>query len=54
MTDTDFCPAEAIKAQERFCEEHNVPLFAPAFGICPHCGTNIYASHQLFYPLRGE
>lgn len=54
MTDNDFCPADAVKAQEQFCEEHNVPLFAPAFGICPHCGKNIYASHKRFFPLRGE
>lgn len=33
---------KAIEAQERFCEEHDVPRFAPHNGYCFRCGNNIY------------
>lgn len=35
-----FNPAEAEKAQEDYCNKHNVPHFAPMF--CYQCGQNIY------------
>ena len=39
----DYNPQCAIEAQKKFCEEHNVPNFAPAFdGTCFTCHTNIY------------
>lgn len=37
-----YSPKMAIKAQERYCEEHEVPCFAPSNGRCPRCGHNIY------------
>lgn len=29
-------------AQEEYCEEHGVPLFAPISGICHNCFRSIY------------
>ena len=34
--------AEAVKAQERYCDEHEIPIFAPRNGLCSWCGRNIY------------
>ena len=42
MNDLIFDPAAAAKAQENYCEQHEVPMFAPSNGICDHCGRNIY------------
>ena len=33
---------KARQAQEKYCEEHNPPHFAPASGVCWRCGNNIY------------
>ena len=33
---------KAAKAQERYCNEHEIPVFAPCNGWCNHCGRNIY------------
>ena len=38
----NFHPEKAAKAQEAYCDEHEVPMFAPRDGICEHCGYNIY------------
>ena len=41
----EHCPYDiqkAIAAQEKFCNDHNVPLFAPTDGRCFKCGDNIY------------
>lgn len=37
-----FNHTKAQKAQEAYCDEHEIPTFAPAGGICPRCGYNIY------------
>lgn len=37
-----FNPKSAAKAQEAYCDEHEIPMFAPISGICPRCGYNIY------------
>lgn len=39
---SEYNPAKAIKAQERYCDENWRPLFAPSDGLCPRCGRNIY------------
>lgn len=39
---SEYNPTEAIAAQDRYCEEHELPRFAPLDGICPSCGRNIY------------
>ena len=42
----EHCPYDiqkAIAAQEKFCNDHNVPLFAPTDGRCFKCGDNIYS-----------
>lgn len=44
---------EAIKAQERFCEENNVPRFAPYDGFCNTCGRDIYETRNE-YAFNGE
>ena len=30
-----------IKAQEKYCKDHKVPMFAPELGYCPHCHSDI-------------
>ena len=41
---------KAIKAQEAYCDEHEIPLFAPRNGWCTSCGRNIYEP----YTYRGH
>ncbi len=38
-----FDSARVIEAQKKYCEEHGVPMFAPANGICFRCGCDIYS-----------
>jgi len=33
---------KAIKAQEAYCNEHEIPMFAPRNGWCTRCGRNIF------------
>ena len=33
---------KARQAQKKYCEEHNLPHFAPESGVCWRCGNNIY------------
>jgi len=40
--ENEFDVQKAIKAQKRYCEEKEKPLFAPPDGICRNCKTNIY------------
>ena len=37
-----FNPESAAAAQEAYCEEHGIPMFAPKNGCCPNCCRNIY------------
>ena len=50
MTGTTYDPIEAAKAQERYCNEHEIPVFAPRNGWCHSCGRNIYEP----YTYRGR
>lgn len=43
-----FDTIDAAAAQKRYCEEHEIPLFAPSNGWCSCCGRNIYEP----YPVR--
>lgn len=45
-----FDPIEAAKAQEAYCDQHEVPMFAPSNGWCNACGRNIYEP----YTYRGR
>ena len=38
----NFNPRRAKAAQEAYCDEHEIPMFAPHDGICPHCSRSIY------------
>lgn len=38
----NYDPIEAAKAQEDYCNENEVPRFAPGNGWCSSCGRNIY------------
>ena len=38
----NFDPKKASAAQEKYCDEHEIPCFAPHDGICERCGRNIY------------
>lgn len=42
MSDPNFDPTAAAKAQEAYCDQHEFPMYAPANGICYRCGMNIY------------
>lgn len=42
MTAFEFNPKKAIKAQDAYCDEHEIPLFAPHDGLCFRCGRSIY------------
>lgn len=33
---------QAANAQAKYCEDHELPMFAPANGWCGHCGRNIF------------
>lgn len=37
---------KSIEAQEKYCEEKNLPHFAPKSGICWRCRKNIYDMHK--------
>ena len=39
--------AEAEAAQEKYCETHGAPMFAPQGGYCPSCGWNIYMPDRI-------
>ena len=43
-TTETYNPALACAAQEKYCEQNNLPMFAPYSGYCWHCGQNIYAA----------
>ena len=43
----------SIICQRRYCEEHNLPHFAPSDGVCYHCHNNIYSPH-IVYGQRGS
>lgn len=36
---------EGVLAQEQYCGEKQLPRFAPADSICPHCGFSIYGKN---------
>lgn len=38
----NFDPIKAAKAQEEYCDAHEIPMYAPHDGICHRCGFNIY------------
>lgn len=42
MNNLTYDPIEAAKAQEAYCNEHEIPQFAPRNGWCSSCGRNIY------------
>ena len=33
---------KALEAQKKYCDENNVPQFAPTNGRCDRCFANIY------------
>ena len=41
-----YFPDKAAAAQEQYCNEHKLPLFAPKDGTCHCCGRNIYAAFR--------
>lgn len=42
-----FDAITAANAQAKYCEEHEVPMFAPANGMCNRCGRNIYEPYTV-------
>ena len=37
-----FSIVDAYKAQEKYCQEHDVPMFIGEMGICPSCGKSVF------------
>ena len=37
---------KAIEAQEKYCNDNELPLFAPRNGVCWSCDKNIYNTHK--------
>ena len=42
MNSDNFSPTKANRAQIKYCDEHECPVFAPMNGVCYRCGYNIY------------
>lgn len=40
--DKTYDPIKAAKAQDTYCDQHEIPHFAPSDGCCYSCGRNIY------------
>ena len=38
---------EAAKAQERYCNEHEISVFSPTNGWCSSCGRNIFEPYTV-------
>ena len=38
---------EAAAAQRAYCDEHELPQFAPDTGWCSACGRNIYEPYEI-------
>lgn len=36
----------SIICQKKYCEQRNLPMFAPSDGICYNCRRNIYLPHS--------
>ena len=34
--------SKCIESQKKYCEDNNLPLFAPSNGVCWKCRKNIY------------
>ncbi|MFB1100864.1 hypothetical protein [Terribacillus sp. JSM ZJ617] len=41
-----FDVEKAVEAQKKLCDEKGLPHFAPRFGTCYNCRTNIYEEKQ--------
>ena len=46
--ENNFDPTKAAQAQEAYCNQREVPMFAPRNGLCYRCGYNI------FLPINGS
>lgn len=42
MSQEHWNTAEAIAAQEGYCDKHSAPHFAPSSGLCYRCRKQIY------------
>lgn len=51
--DSRYYTAEAIQAQEDYCERRGLPRYAPSDGTCYHCMQNIYAPVKGLYDGLG-
>ena len=43
----EYDTAKAYKAQERFCNESNLPIFVPEDGQCYVCGSFLFRPHSV-------
>ena len=53
MSDKIFDTVSAAKAQAAYCDKHEIPMFAPADGLCRSCYRNIYAP-SLYSAREGQ
>lgn len=42
MVAFEYNPKKAAKAQLAYCDQHEIPMFAPYDGLCLRCGRSIY------------
>lgn len=54
----NYDPKAAAAAQATYCETEEIPMFAPADGVCYRCGRNIFlptnGSHGAVYGITVE
>lgn len=43
MSNYSYNTEKAVEAQRNLCRAREVPMFAPANGICTRCGKDIYS-----------
>ena len=44
----------AMDAQEKYCDEKNLPFFVPLFGECYHCHRQIFGEGGISEKKAGE
>ncbi|MGJ9460079.1 hypothetical protein [Oceanobacillus sp. CF4.6] len=50
----EFNVLESIQGQKKYCEEQNLPHFAPGNGICWNCNRNIYEPGNKGFGITSE
>lgn len=51
---SEYDIAASCRAQADYCEDHNIPHFAPFDGVCYSCHQQIYAKLEHINPYNGH